>query len=183
MNDPFAGHPEAPEVNAVPVRETVLAGILSGLAGGAAMLVVLAVSTRLAGLGWVHPLEAIGTTLVGPGAAGGAAAIAAGLFLHAVTSAGFGIALALILPDDFPPVSAATVGGACGLCAAGLMMSLGTPAVNPDFRSSIQSVGGSWTIAHVAFGVTLGLALTVRRRATSRAMKRAAPVAGTAQMT
>jgi hypothetical protein len=55
--------------------------------------------------------------------------------------------------------------------------------VNPAFRVFIQPVGGSWTIGHVGFGTTLGLALTLRHWASSRAMKRAASVAGTAQPT
>ncbi len=182
MVDRIVGPPAAPQPNAAPRWGTVLAGILSGLAGGLVMFVVVALSAGVERLGWLHPLEAIGSTLVGAGTSG-AAAIAAGALLHAVASAVFGVGLATVLPDDFPPVSAAAVGGAYGLFTAGLMMSLVVPAVNPAFRALIQPVGGSWTIGHVGFGTTLGLALTLRHRASSRAMKRAASVAGTAQPT
>lgn len=183
MADRIVGPPGAPQANAEPPRGTVLAGIRSGLAGGLVMFVVVALSASLEGLGWLHPLEAIGATLVGAGTSGGAAAVAAGALLHAVASAVFGVGLAAVLPDDFPPVSAAVVGGVYGLFIAGLMMTLVVPAVNPAFRALIQPVGGSWTIGHVGFGTILGLALTLRRWASSRAMKRAASVAGRAQPT
>ena len=182
MVDRIVGPPAAAQANAAPPRGTTLAGIRSGLAGGLVRFIGVALSAGVEGRGWLHPLEALGATLMGAGTSG-AAAVAAGALLHAVASAVFGVGLAAVLPDDFPPVSAATVGGAYGLFIAGLMMSLVVPAVNPGFRALIQPVGGSWTIAHVGFGTTLGLALTLRRRASSRAMKPAASGAGTAQPT
>jgi len=181
MVDRIVGPSAAPQANAAPPRGTVLAGIRSGLAGGLVMFLVVALSAGIEGLGWLHPLEAIGTTLVGAGTSGGAAAVAGGALLHAVASAVFGVGLAAVLPDDFPPVSAAAVGGAYGLFTAGLMMSLVVPLVNPAFRALIQPVGGSWTIGHIGFGATLGLALTLRHWASRRAIKRAASVAGTAR--
>jgi hypothetical protein len=171
----------APQRKDVARRRWILSGALSGLAGGFVMLTVVALSAAVEGMGWLQPLEAIGATLSGAEASGGAATVAIGAALHTVVSAVFGVGLAAVLSDDFPRGSAATVGGAYGLFTAGVMMSLIVPVVNPVFRSAVQPVGGSWAIGHAAFGVTAGLALTLRRRASSRAQNDVATVARTAE--
>lgn len=183
MVDRIGGLPaEAPRANAEPPRGSVMAGIPSGLAGGLAMLAFLALCAGVQGLGWLHPLESIGATLVDAGASSGAA-VAAGALLHAVASAAFGIGLAALLPESFPRGSSVGVGVAYGLFAAGFMMSLVVPAVNPAFRAAVQPVGGSWTIGHAVFGATLGLALSVRRRGATRGLEQERAVARAADPT
>ncbi len=173
----------APEASAAQPRGTVLVGILSGLAGGFVMLVFLMLCSGLEGLGWLHPLQSIGATLVGGGTQSVAATVTTGALLHAVASVVFGVGLAAVLPADFPPGSATTVGGAYGLLTAGIMMSLVVPAVSPPFRDAVQPVGGSWTIGHVVFGATLGLTLALRNRVSARVSGRKAAGVGTAETT
>jgi hypothetical protein len=155
-------------------------GVLPGLVGGLAMLVFLMLAGGLAGLGWLHPLESIGATVV---TSGGPVAIAAGALLHAVASIAFGVCLAAVLPAGFPPGSAAAAGIAYGLAVAGIMMSLVVPAVNPAFRAAVQPVGGSWTVGHVVFGATLGLTLALRHRVPASAPGPRATAVGTVEPT
>lgn len=129
------------------------------------MLVPLALVAGLEGLGWLHPVEAIGATAAAPGSP---AALAAGLLLHALASSVFGLIFAAILPDGFPPASAVAVGGGYGLVVAGTMMTAVVPAVSPAFRSAVQPVGGSWVVAHVLFGTALAYTLVRWRRASDR---------------
>lgn len=167
MNDRSVGPAVAPrEVSAVSRGGKAWAGVQSGLAGGLLMLALLSVCAAFAGLGWLQPLAAIGATAVS-GAPGGLMAVVAGLVLHAVVSAGFGVAFAAVLPDDSPGTSAVSVGIGYGLFVAGLMQSLVVPAVSPEFRGAAQPIGGSWVVAHGLFGGALAFALVRRRRATS----------------
>lgn len=172
-----------PDASAAFPQGTVLVGVLPGLLGGLAMLAFLMFASGLAGLGWLHPLESIGVTLVAEGTARGVATVSAGALLHAVASIAFGVCLAAVLPAGFPPGSAAAAGVAYGLAVAGVMMSLVVPAVNPAFRAAIQPVGGSWTIGHVVFGATLGLTLALRHRVPAREPGRRAAAVGTVEPT
>ena len=94
------GEPAAtpPGVGTVRKQWSLRAGIEHGLLAGLVMLGCLALCARAIGLGWLHPLEAIGATT---GATGGAA-ITSGAALHAVVSVSFGIPFAAILPRGFP---------------------------------------------------------------------------------
>jgi len=128
------------------------------------MLLLLALVAGLEGLGWSHPLQAIGARTAGAGVDGGPTAVALGALLHLLASAGLGLLFAALLPDDFPIPSAIAAGGGFGLFAAGFMMTVVAPAVSPELRSAVQPVGGSWVNGHVLFGCVLGAVLSALRR-------------------
>ena len=168
-----------PAWHAVRRQGSVGAGIQAGLLGGFAMLALLALCAGATGLGWLHPIGAMGATI----GTSGTGAVVAGTALHLAVSGVLGIPLAAVLPDDFPPGSAAVVGAAYGILVAAVMTSLVVPAVSPGFRTAIQPAGGSWTLGHVVFGATLAVALALRRRASLRAAERPGAGAGMAQST
>lgn len=145
-------------------HEVLAAGILSGVAGGIAMIVVVAIAASINGIPALDPLAVIGETFVGPEALDGIAVkVAFGAFVHAGTSSALGIVVAGILPRDFRTASAMGVGVGVALFAMGVMMSAVVPWANPGFRAASQAIGGSWVLAHAVFGMTLGTAPPLRR--------------------
>jgi hypothetical protein len=146
-------------------HDVVASGTAAGLAGGVVMMLLITVSAALAGMPALHPLGVIGASLLGPEALdGGPAHVAYGTILHVLVSCSFGVLFAAMIPRDFPVASAAMVGAGSAILIIGVMMSLVVPPINPMFRSEMQPIGGTWVIAHAAFGATLGLAPALRRR-------------------
>jgi hypothetical protein len=155
----------APPLRDALKRHDVLSsGALCGIAGGAAMVGVSAISATSEGLPATHALQVIGESFVGPEALAGAAKLAFGAIVHLVASVALGILCASIIPRDFPGASAIGAGVGFGLFALMFMMILVVPWANPGFRWGMQAVGGSWVIAHAVFGVALGMAPSLRTR-------------------
>jgi hypothetical protein len=153
-------------------HDVLVAGISTGVLGGAAMLVAAAVSAVDQGLGAAWALDAIGATFVGPEALDGPARIAYGALVHFAVAAAFGVVFASVVARDFPTTCAMGVGVGAALFVLGIMMSLVVPWANPGFRGEMQAVGGAWVIAHAAFGLALGAAPAIRRQCT---MSRTSP--------
>jgi hypothetical protein len=146
-------------------HEVLASGILSGIAGGVAMLAVAMIGANSQGIAPTYPLEVIGESFVGPQTFDGVGAkIAFGAFVHLATSVALGILLAAILPRDFETASAVGVGVGFALFTLMFMMSLVVPFVNPGFRRGMQDIGGTWVIAHAVFGAVLGMTPVLRRR-------------------
>jgi len=175
-------------------HEVLVAGILSGVMGGIAMMAVAMLASAAEGIAPLHPLATIGETFVGPDALGSVAAkVAFGALVHTVTSAAIGTVFAAIVPPDFRTGSAMGLGAGVALFAMGFMMSAIVPWANPGFRGAFQVIGGSWVIAHAVFGLTLGIVVPLRRwvaRETiaapsdgERVRPRAAPAAPTTRST
>lgn len=175
-------------------HEVLASGILTGIAGGIAMLAVAMIGATSQGIAAMHPLQVIGESFVGPEAFDGAAKIAFGALVHLATSVAFGILLAAIVPRDFPMASAIGVGVGFAVFALMFMMPLVVPWANPGFRRAMQGIGGSWVLAHAVFGATLGMAPALRRWFVHEASgasvpeaeqvsPRAGPVAGTTRST
>lgn len=174
-----------PAAAGFPARHATLsAGLLTGLAGGLAMLAVALSGAVSQGLDALHPLRVIGETLVGPGAFEDAAAQAAfGALLHLVTAAALGVILSAAIPGDYPLASALGVGVGLTLLAFMAMMPLVVAPANPGFRGAMQDMGGTWVLAHAAYGLAIGLAPALRRRLERRAgasVPGAAPVSARA---
>jgi hypothetical protein len=163
-------------------HEVLASGVVVGVAGAVAMMGVATFAAAWNGLGAMYALQVIGESLVGPRALESPAAqVAFGALLHLLTSVALGVVFAAIVPRDFPPASAIGVGVGFGLLALVVMTSLVVPWANPGFGPGIQAIGGSWVIAHAAFGGTIGMAPAfqrwlVRERAPGSA-SRADPVA------
>jgi hypothetical protein len=144
-------------------HEVLGSGSLCGIVGGVAMVGVAMIGATSQGMTAGHPLQVIGESFVGPEALDGAAKIAFGALVHAVTSVAFGILFAAIVPRDFPMASAIGVGVGLALLTLMFMMSLVVPWASPGFRRGMQDIGGSWVIAHAVFGVALGTNPALRR--------------------
>jgi len=156
-------------------RHDVLAsGILTGVAGAIAMLLVAAIGARMEDIAATHALQVIGESF-GVGALDPAAKIAFGALVHLATSIALATLLASIVARDFPMASAIGVGVAFALFALMFMMTLVAPWANPGFREGMQQIGGTWVVAHALFGVAIGMSPALRRWLVRTASGAAAP--------
>ena len=161
--------PEAGRIGASSLRdamkhhEVLAAGILSGIAAGIAMMAVGMIAAATQDVPLLYPLQIVGESFVGPEALGGVAKVAFGSLVHLLTSAALGIVFAAIVPREFGTTCAMGLGTGITLFAMGVMMSTLVPWANPGFRGAFQAIGGSWVLAHAVFGVTLGIAPSLRR--------------------
>lgn len=146
------------------IRAVVRAGVLAGLLGGALMALVVTGLAAATASQW-HPLRDISATLLGTDAlAGGPFAMLIALALHAVTSAAWGIAFASAVGRRPRGVTALALGL---LAAEGIMivMTFGVlPKVNPMMYTNAMMSFGSWTTAHLAYGIGLAFAPWLRSR-------------------
>jgi hypothetical protein len=157
-------------------HELLLSGVVSGVLGGVAMLVVAGIAAALQDVDPLRPLEIMGETFLGPDALERGAKIALGGLLHLVVAAALGVLFAALAPREYAPGSAMGLGVGFGLFTAGLMMTALVPWVNPGFREGIQVIGGSWVVAHAVFGLVVGAAPALRRRLSAPAAGAASPV-------
>jgi hypothetical protein len=171
-NEP--GRP-APLRDALKRHDVLASGILCGITGAAAMVGVAAISATSEALPATHALEVIGESFVGPKALEGGAKIAFGALVHLVAAVALGVLCASIIPRDFPRASAIGAGVGFALFALMFMMILVVPWANPGFRWGMQPIGGSWVIAHAAFGAVLGMAPWLRTRLVREALPGPAP--------
>lgn len=135
----------------------VRSGVVAGLAGGAAMALLLAVFSVREELPALHAFRVIGDVVAG-------ADPALGLAVHAATSAALGVLLAWIVPRDFPPASSAGVGAGYALFVMGFMVGVVVPWFHDGFVRDLHEIGGTWVGAHAVYGVVLGLGLGLLRR-------------------
>lgn len=155
-------------------HEVLTAGSLAGLLGGVAMMAVAMIGAVAADLSPSYPLAIIGDTLLDSEAGDAVAARAAfGALLHLTASAGIGVVLAAIVAPDFP------TGCAVGLCIGlamfvmAFMMSVVVPWASPGFRAAAHVMGGTWVVAHVAYGAAVGVAPSLRRWTSRETSERA----------
>lgn len=134
-----------------------------GLLGGLAMLLIVTIGAVRADLGAAAPLEAIGATFVDAEGLSSGARIAWGLAVLALTSAGYGVLYAGLVPRELSTPSAAGLGLGYALLVLGMMMNVFVPWANPTFRGAMQGIGGTWIIAHAVYGLILGLVPAARR--------------------
>lgn len=175
MPVPGAGRDAAPPLrDAMRRHEVLAAGVLSGVAAGAVMMAVAVVAAVARGVPALHPLQIVGESFVGPGALEGVAKVAFAAAVHVLTSAALGLVFAAIIPREFRMAAAMGTGLGFALFSMGVMMSVVAPWANPGLRGQLQIMGGSMVIAHAAFGVTLGIAPSLRRWI-SREARDAAP--------
>ncbi len=112
------------------------AGILAGLAGGAAEIAWIGIYENVAGGDGAVVAGAVAQTLI-PGLAPGAAAVALGLAIHMALAAALGIAIALAVSALLPRLvgtvvePVAIVLALIGVWTINFFVVL--PAINPDF--------------------------------------------------
>lgn len=135
-------------------------GITGGALGGLAMVGVALIYGLVSGRGVWLPVNLVGATLVRDLQNApietlsefNAAALVAGLLLHAAISVGLGFVFIVLLPTlPGPPIVwSLTVGSLLWSMASLLIL----PALNPAMAEHVEA--GSFLIAHVAYGIVLG---------------------------
>jgi hypothetical protein len=147
-------------------------GLAAGVLGGLAMAAWMMASAAYEGLEPLAPLLPFGETFAGSEPRGpGYGNLLLGLAFHFAMSAFVGVLFTAILPRTFPPGSAAVVCVGFTFVVMAFMSSLILPAVNPALREDMPRLGGSWVLAHAAYGATVGVAaqrLRQRRRREQR---------------
>lgn len=136
---------------------TLLPGFGAGLLGGLAMAVWMVASAAIDGMEPFASLRPIADTFSAAEPRGeGAGALAYALTLHMLFAGVIGIVLTMLLPRDIEPrfASVVCVGFAFGVMA--IMTSYVLPAYSPGMRERMPELGGSWVIAHAAYGATVG---------------------------
>ncbi len=156
MAQPIEGDPHVAPAG----RSAVVAGALAGVLAGVVMAAYLVLAAVLQELEPFTALTPMGATFRDADAlAGGAGTLLLGVSLHLGVSALVGVILALILPRDFTPGSSGFLAIGFALVVMGFMTSTVVPAVNPVLEESFHDLGGSWVLAHMLFGLTLGYAV------------------------
>ena len=135
------------------------AGLIGGALGGAAMVIVAVAYGLLTGRLWL-PVNLVGATVVRDLQtasletlmAFNAAALVAGLVLHAILSVGLGFVFAALLPTmpGPPMIWSLTVGPLLWSLASLLVV----PTINPVMAEHVDVP--SFLIAHVVYGLLLG---------------------------
>lgn len=148
----------------------LLPGFGAGLLGGIAMAAWMIASAALDGMEPLAALRPMGDTFAGAEPRGGGPGVVLyGLTLHMLFAGAVGILFTIVLPRDLEPrlASVLCIGSAFGVMA--VMTSFVLPAYNPSLRAEMPELGGSWVLAHAAYGATVGFfaqKLRHRRRAT-----------------
>lgn len=142
--------------------------IAAGLVGGIAMVLTWNIGSALIGDGFWRPLNAIGTTMPERDAITGAFSSLSitGAFLHALTSACWGIIFGMVL-GLFAPRFGRTPGRAT---LAGLVFGLGVylimgQVIGPWLNPAITTIQGVvYFLGHLVFGAVTGAALHAMAR-------------------
>ncbi len=144
-------------------------GFAAGLLGGIAMAIWMLASAAIDGMEPLAPLRPMGDTFAGSEPRGGGAAVLLyGLALHMLFSGAVGVLFTALLPGDLEPRFASVMCVGFAFAAMAIMTSFVLPAYNPSLRAEMPELGGSWVLAHAAYGATVGLfaqKLRQRRRA------------------
>lgn len=145
------------EANGYASGGILVPGFEAGLLGGAGMAAWMIASAVLGEFEPLDPLRPLGDTFAGPdGRGGGAGPLVYGLALHMLVSGALGVLFMAVLPRDFPPGSAAVMCVGFTFLVMSVMSSLLLPAVNPSLRAEMRELGGSWVLAHAAYGACVG---------------------------
>lgn len=147
-------------------NEVMLGGILAGLLGSIAMLVILMVAALARGDGAAYPIKLIATTAFGPECVVKpltTGVVVTGVMIHVLIGMGLGIVFGF-LADAVKPrtVGGLVLGGVCyGLAIFLGMFLYVVPMLAPLLAEQ------AWlpsAIGHVAFGASLGLYWPITHR-------------------
>ena len=148
-------------------------GFEAGLAGGVVMAAWMMLAALVDGMDPLSPLRPLGQTFASASpqdAESGAGALVFGLALHLLFSGAIGVLFAALLPADLEPRFASVMAVSFAFAVMGTMTSTVLPAVNPSLREAMPALGGSWVLAHAAYGATVGVvAQRLRQRGRARA--------------
>lgn len=136
---------------------TLFPGFAAGLLGGLAMAGWMIAIAVIDGMEPLAPLRPMGHTFAGSGPRGeGSAVLLYGLALHLLFSGGVGVLFTALLPRDLEPRFASVLSVGFAFAVMAIMTSSVLPACNPSLRAEMPELGGSWVLAHAAYGATVG---------------------------
>ena len=147
-------------VPVAPMKPFAKRGAVAGLIAGIPLLVIVCAAASAAGLATTLPIAWIGALIYGDDAMqGGGQGVLGGLGVHAITCALLG-ALYAIATRPLPRAVGAQLGSGLvfGVVVWVAMVFVLIPRANPFLAERIAGAPVAWLIAHVAFGLTLGLA-------------------------
>jgi hypothetical protein len=158
-------------IHAASEAEWRLAQLVGGAEGGAAaslaMALVWMALDRGRTDGGARPMELVATALLGQRALdGGLVAFAVGLVLHLAVGAAWGALFSRLVPRATTGPAAALLGASFSLIVFFVMGFVVVPAVAPLVASMLHP--GSYLVAHLAYGLSLGIVVPLRRRALNR---------------
>jgi hypothetical protein len=156
--------PSSRDVTRRMMREIVGAGAAGGLVAGLAMALVLMVSYAITGPGPLFPLQLIAATLWGHATfeLGGGAAIA-GLLIHLVVSAGWGVLFAAMLPRGATLAMTVALALIFSMGVFVIMTYLVLPWTNWIMWDAVAQ--GWFFLLHLVYGAVLVVTLPLRHRA------------------
>jgi hypothetical protein len=145
-----------------------VAGAVAGLIAGVLMAMWSMGYAAYQGLGFFLPLKLIAATFLGVNAIiGGFWVLLLGVLIHLSVSAGWGVVFGALARRLGVGASTA-LGGIYGLAVYLLMTFLVLPWIDPVMRARVEVTMTSFLIAHLVFGIALGLLTPVLRGAASR---------------
>ena len=153
-------------------NEIIDAGMIAGLVGGVAMVLLATVYAAAAGIGFWQPVRAIAATIMGASAVqAGAGAVLLGLAVHLCMSMILGVIFAAATPREVSAAPALVFGTFAGLSTLVIMNLIVLPFVDPSARSHLMwgTAPGAIPVSiafamHMLYGVGLSLAPSLRRR-------------------
>jgi hypothetical protein len=145
-------------------NDVVSAGVTGGMVAGGAMLAFLTANASRADLPPLRPLALTAALFSGEGSRLGTESLVLAGLLWAAVSVALALLYAVLVPRDFPLVSAAMVGIGYVFFVLVAMTSWVLPVLNPAMRAGIQRTGGAWVLAYFVFGAALGIIPALRRR-------------------
>jgi uncharacterized membrane protein YagU involved in acid resistance len=155
---------EVTVVQHIGVADTVFAGSLAGMVGGALYASFAMGTSIMNGADILSPFRLTGAALMGTGALeGGTVVVVYGLLLHMVTSIVWGVLFAAILPHEASLAATLVAGLVYGIVVMLVMLYLVLPVANPVMREAVDGTT-SFTIEHLIYGGSLSLVPMLRRR-------------------
>jgi hypothetical protein len=140
------------------------AGVIGGIAAGAAMLAFLVANAAREDLHPLRPLALTAAMFAGEAAEPGPGSLVLAGLLWAVVSVGLALLYTALVPSYFPFASAAMLGVGYVFFVLVAMNSWVLPSLNPQMRDAQHDTGGAWVLAYFVFGVALGFIPAMRRR-------------------
>jgi hypothetical protein len=159
---------EVAEVHDIGVGDTVVAGTLAGLVGGACFALLAMGSAIMGGGDILSPFRLTGAAFIGSGALESGVGVGVyGFLVHIAASVVWGILFAAILPRDASVGAALVAGLVYGLIVMLVMTYLVLPVVNPVMREAV--VGTTpFVMEHLIYGASLAIVPMLRQRFAAR---------------
>ncbi|MHB8872312.1 MAG: DUF6789 family protein [Myxococcaceae bacterium] len=138
---------------------------MAGFLGGLLMALFAMIHSQAIGQGFLMPLRLIAATFVGPDALMASSGIAIlGALIHLLVSVLLGVFFSYILSRQLPLASSIAFGLFFAIAVWLFMTYVLVPPLNSTLNARVAAMPGSWLIAHLFYGLGVGLTPLFRRR-------------------